>query len=165
MSKYVEQAVKNVLAGMLQLVDSDGNALVSATSPALVYPTTYPFMCGYPGGVSPAGQQDSIGDTYRVDRWGVVLRYIAGKIGDSYLGGQEVKLWEWSVLMLETLRRYPSLEFLTDGTTPEIPQLDPRGATVTGVTRFGVFRDDSDHLGFEITLDIPFIIENERIWR
>ena len=168
---YVLNAVNNILAGLLVLKDSDGESLISATSPSLIYPPTYPFLCAYPGGISPAGQRTPAGDSFASDQWGVIVRYIAGKAGDGYLNDQEEKLWVWTQLMLETLRKYPTLNFPLDpgdpegDRQPEIEELAIPYAQVNGVSRFGVFRDDVQHLGFEITITLPFNVDNDRDWR
>lgn len=126
----------------------------------LPLPGVYPFWILFPGGT--IAQTDVAGEPFELQTYGVICRYIVGKVGDNYEGVNFSKLWVYLPAVINFLGSHRDLIF-QEGQDP-IEELQPEGITIGTASRFGVFRDDPDHLGFELPIVLTFHVDNPTVY-
>lgn len=160
---YLSLAVDNLVTLLSGLTDADNQPLARTVQKYLYpQPSAYPFMCLYPGGAQGLGRNERAGTDYALQTFGVIGRYVIGKVNDQFDGYQMGKLWLYLPMMLNAINEHPDLRASAD--VSPVAALSPDGGEALEATRLGVFRDDPIHLGFEISITLPFHIEREEIY-
>lgn len=155
---YLLKAVDALLYGVQLPKDQAGRPWINATQPYLFpLPTVFPAIVAYPGGGPLVRVTDG---GYPLDQlvFTVNLRLVAGKLSDGFKGEVQTRLWLFEPLIINWINRHPHLRF--DNTQTFIPELHPDGARCFTVGRFGRFADETDHIGMEFGVEIPFTVSN-----
>jgi hypothetical protein len=155
---YLLEAVEALLYGLRLLRDEHDKPVVIATQPYLLpMPTAFPAVCAYPGG-GPLARAANAGYPNDALTFTVNLRYVTGKLTDGFTGEGQTKLWLYQPLIINYINQHPHLLF--DGTQTFISELHPYGVFCSAIGRFGRFADDTDHLGLEFGVEVPFVVRN-----
>ncbi len=124
----------------------------------LPVPTAFPCVMLYPGGLT-AGDA---GEPYDEQAITVISRFLIGKVQSNLKGENQKLLWLFIPYAVNWFNAHSDLSWKTGQADL---WLIPGGAFVTSVTRNGLFRDDPEHVGFELSHTLKFNIENEEaIW-
>lgn len=155
--EYLQTSVNRVLDAFLSLTDENGDGLIFAVRD---YPTplpnTMPCAVSFPPQLRSV---EDVGSPYKLYSYEVPIRVYLGKPGERYTGENARDLYEWIPRLVTWVNRHPDLVFNPE--QAHIEELDAMGTMITNTTRTGVFSDNPEHIGFEMTLRLRFHIGDE----
>ena len=165
---YLLRAARQIKYGLEKLTLDSSPAFRKVQTNIYPLGSSYPWAGIYPGGGQLGSNEPSDSDAEQ-QRFNVVIRIYIGKASEKLDGRLLDALWLYEPLVMNWINQHPDLVFgatqATDMNTEysdmsfdfaHIAELEPDGVICNVVSRFGVFRDQQDHLGIELAVQLPF---------
>ena len=160
---YLRQAVKNILVGATTLVDNDNEKVFGVAQEYITpIPTNPSWLVASFNGVSVISEPDGFPSETQV--WSIPFWLGIGSASQEYTGVQVSKLWEVVPLWVTFMKAHPTAQFSNATTIPD--NLDSGIGIIVPDQTFTLQTWDTDAnelLYVPVTIDIPFLVDIERI--